>query len=70
MENVEAYSELRRLVKKYITSINKKTELLEILMREENPPPVRGIVNDIYEATNEITAEDKDLIDDLMYFFG
>lgn len=70
MENLEAYSELRRLVRTYITSINKKTELLEILTREQNPPPVRGIIDEIYETKNEINAEDKDLIDDLMHFFG
>ena len=70
MEKSIAYCELRRLVVKYITHDQKKKELLEILTTEQYMPPVRGVIDDIYETTNEISEEDKALIDELMYYFG
>ena len=70
METSEGYQALRQLVKKYISSEQKREELLEILSTEQNMPPVRGIINEIYEENNKIEQEDKDLITDLMYYFG
>jgi hypothetical protein len=70
LETSEGYQALRQLVKKYISSEQKREELLEILSTEQNMPPVRGIINEIYEENNKIEQEDKDLITDLMYYFG
>lgn len=70
MEKSIAYCELRRLVEKYITHDLKKKELLEILATEQYMPPVRGVIDDIYETSRQISEEDKSLISELMHFFG
>ena len=70
MEKNKAYFELRRLVEKYVNCDKDKKELLDILNNEQYMPPVRGVIDDIFKSTTEITKEDKEVIDDLMYYFG
>jgi len=70
MEKNKAYFELRRLVVKYILSDKEKEKLLNILSDEHYIPPVRGVIDDIFNNSSAITKEDKEIIDDLMYFFG
>lgn len=70
MDKDKAYLKLKELVEKYINNCEKKNRLLSVLSNKQYMPPVRGVIDDILKQSNQISKEDMDLIDDLMYFFG
>lgn len=70
MDKDKAYFKLKELVEKYINDFEKREEILRVLKDKQYMPPVRGVIDHILKQSNQITEEDMDLIDDLMYYFG
>lgn len=72
MDEKKAIEALKKLVSEYIEDPHKLTELDGLLSSTHLPaPPVRGVIDDIYRLRKkEISGTDKEVIDELMYYFG
>lgn len=72
MDKANAIDTLKYLVDKYVSDVEKKNELIDLLNSPNLPrPPVRGVIDDLYNFKSKaIENSDRDKIDDLMYYFG
>lgn len=56
------------LVKKYI--IKDRAECLVEMINEHPDVPIRGVFEEIVSSGKKITPSDREILDDLMHFFG
>lgn len=69
MNKENAYIELRRLVEAYVSG-DQKQILMDRLDKEDHMPPVRGVIDIIFDSSVNISREDEIVIAELMHFFG
>jgi hypothetical protein len=72
MDQGEARSVLNDLISIYVSD-HSISERLRNIVQDRNLPrvPVRGVIDDIIKSkSDDFSKEDKEKIDDLMYYFG
>lgn len=68
----EARKELEKLAKKYLQNDPDLQNLVNVINDKSRPGlPVRGVLESIrVQKVGEYTAQEKELIEDLIYLFG